>query len=132
MWKATIFRGIALVAKGLGLGLVHPKILPASPFFYISGIEAMAATTNKRIVDKANRHSVIGVWRSNPIGSSADTTCAVTTKVSVSKIVIARKRKDDLKRPRVLGIISSCEWLYSNDRCLLLSSANDGEGCCVL
>ena len=64
--------------------------------------------------------------------NTAKATYAVTTRASVSKMLIVRKRKDDLKRPRVLGIISSCEWLYSNDRCLLLSSANDGEGRCVL
>jgi hypothetical protein len=54
------------------------------------------------------------------------------TMVEVSKNLIARERKDDLKRLKVLGIISSCEWLYSHDGCLLLSSASDGEGRCVL
>jgi len=49
-----------------------------------------------------------------------------------SKILIVRERKGDLKRPKILGIIPSCDWLYSKDRCLLLSSANDGEGRCVL
>lgn len=53
------------------------------------------------------------------------------TNVAASKNLIARERKDDLKRLKCLGIISSCERLYSNG-CLLLSSANDGEGRCVL
>ncbi len=47
------------------------------------------------------------------------------------KIVIAREQKADLKRLRLLGIIPSCDWLFSNRRCLL-SSANDGEGRCIL
>jgi hypothetical protein len=37
-----------------------------------------------------------------------------------------------LKRLKIFGIIPSCDWLYSNDGCLLLSSTDDGEGRCVL
>ena len=48
-----------------------------------------------------------------------------------SKKRIARKRKDDLNRLYGLSIIQSCERIHANDRCLL-SSANDGEGRCVL
>lgn len=47
------------------------------------------------------------------------------------KIRIVRKRKDDLNRPYGLRIIHSCERIHAND-CCLLSSANDGEGRCVL
>ena len=65
-------------------------------------------------------------WRTTTLGG--------VTKLVLqsSKILIVRKRKDDLKRLRVLSIIHSCDWPFSNDRCLLLSSANDGEGPCVL
>ena len=49
-----------------------------------------------------------------------------------SKMLIALERKGDLKRLRVKGIIGTCDWLFFNDRCLLLSSANDGKGRCVL
>jgi hypothetical protein len=58
---------------------------------------------------------------------------AVTTSAfQLSKMLMLGRRKGDLKRLRVLSIIPSCEWLYSSDGCLLLLSANDGEGCCVL
>ncbi len=46
--------------------------------------------------------------------------------------MIVQKRKADLKRLSILGIIYSCDWVFSNDRCLLLSFSNDGEGSCVL
>jgi hypothetical protein len=45
--------------------------------------------------------------------------------------LIVRERKVDLKRPMVSSIIHPCDWLFSNDRCLL-SSAKDGEGRSVL
>jgi hypothetical protein len=54
--------------------------------------------------------------------SSSDDAAPSQTRVSVSKMLISRERKDDLKHPKGLGIISSCERLHSNG-CLLLSSA---------
>jgi hypothetical protein len=80
------------------------------------------------------RFALLYQWPSSPhlgIRPGVEMSEPSQTNVAVSKNPIARERKDDLKRLKCLGIISSCERLYSNG-CLLLSSANDGEGRCIL
>jgi hypothetical protein len=61
-----------------------------------------------------------------------DKTPVITNHSSAIENPDSWKTKDDLKPPKESGIISSREEFHPNDRCLLLSSANDGQGRCVL
>jgi len=52
-------------------------------------------------------------------------------QISAIENTNSTEAKDDLNRLYGLSIIHACERIHANDRCLL-SSANDGEGRCVL